>query len=102
MLKKLAAAALAASIITLSPAASAADVKMVGVITEIKLAPDGKSATATLKNVKGGAEVTVLIKDDLTLDKFKDKRIVKGDEVRVKYDDAQNNLSKSFLKTAGC
>jgi P pilus assembly chaperone PapD len=103
MFKKFAvAAALAASIVAFSPVASAADVKMVGTITEIKLAPDGKSATATLKNVKGGAEVTVTIKDDLTLDKFKDKRIVKGDEVRVKYDDAQGNLSKSFLKTAGC
>jgi len=103
MLKKFTlAAALAASIIAFSPVASAADVKMVGAITEIKMAPDGKSATATLKNVKGGAEVTVLIKDDLTLDKFKDKRIVKGDEIRVKYDDAAGNLSSSFKKTAGC
>ncbi|MFN6960637.1 MAG: hypothetical protein ACK4N6_00205 [Rhodocyclaceae bacterium] len=103
MLKKFAVAAtLAASVVAFSPVASAADVKMVGVVQEIKLAPDGKSATVVLKNVKGGAEVTVLIKDDLTLDKFKDKRIVKGDEVRVKYDDAQNNLSSSFKKTAGC
>jgi hypothetical protein len=103
MLKKFAvAAALAASIVAFSPVASAADVKMVGTVQEIKMAPDGKSATVVLKNVKGGAEVTVLIKDDLTLDKFKDKRIVKGDEVRVKYDDAQNNLSSSFKKTAGC
>ncbi|MDI6748632.1 MAG: hypothetical protein ACOY6N_08570 [Pseudomonadota bacterium] len=103
MLKKFAvAAALAASVVAFSPVASAADVKMVGTVQEIKMAPDGKSATVVLKNVKGGAEVTVLIKDDLTLDKFKDKRIVKGDEVRVKYDDAQNNLSSSFKKTAGC
>lgn len=103
MLKKFTvAAALAVSVIAFSPVASAADVKMVGVITDIKLAADGKSATATLKNVKGGAEVTVSIKDDLTLDKFKDKRIVKGDEIRVKYDDAQSNLSSSFKKTAGC
>jgi hypothetical protein len=103
MLKKFAvAAALAVSVIAFSPVASAADVKMVGVITDIKLAADGKSATATLKNVKGGAEVTVSIKDDLTLDKFKDKRIVKGDEIRVKYDDAAGNLSSSFKKTAGC
>lgn len=103
MLKKFAVAAVfAASVIAFSPVASAADVKMVGTITDIKMAPDGKSATATLKNVKGGAEVTVSIKDDLTLDKFKDKRIVKGDEIRVKYDDAAGNLSSSFKKTAGC
>ncbi|WP_126446364.1 hypothetical protein [Sulfuricystis multivorans] len=103
MLKKFAVAAvLAASVVAFSPIASAANVKMVGTVQEIKMAPDGKSATVVLKNVKGGAEVTVLIKDDLTLDKFKDKRIVKGDEVRVKYDDGQNNLSSSFKKTAGC
>lgn len=103
MLKKFTvAAALAVSVIAFSPVASAADVKMVGVITDIKVAPDGKSATAVLKNVKGGAEVTVSIKDDVTLDKFKDKRIVKGDEIRVKYDDAAGNLSSSFKKTAGC
>lgn len=103
MLKKFTlAAALAVSVLAFSPVASAADVKMVGTITDIKLAADGKSATATLKNVKGGAEVTVTIKDDLTLDKFKDKRIVKGDEIRTKYDDAAGNLSKSFKKTAGC
>jgi hypothetical protein len=103
MLKKFAiAAALAASVIAFSPVASAADVKMVGTITDIKVAADGKSATAVLKNVKGGAEVTVSIKDDLTLDKFKEKKIVKGDEIRVKYDDAAGNLSSSFKKTAGC
>ena len=54
MLKKFAvAAALAVSVIAFSPVASAADVKMVGVITDIKLAADGKSATATLKTVNG-------------------------------------------------
>jgi hypothetical protein len=103
MLKKFTvAAALAVSLIAFTPVASAADVKMVGAITDIKMAADGKSATVVMKNVKGGAEVTVLIKDDLTLDKFKDKRIVKGDEIRVKYDDAAGNLSSSFKKTAGC
>ena len=103
MLKKFAvAAALAASVIAFSPVASAADVKMVGVITDIKLAADGKSATATLKNVKGGAEVTVSIKDDLTLDKFKDKRIVEGDEIRARWEKDGKNTSKSFKKTAGC
>lgn len=103
MLKKFSlAAVLAASVIAFSPVASAADVRMVGTISEIKMAPDGKSASVVLKNVKGGAEVTVSVSDAETLDKFKDKRIVKGDEVRVKYDDAKGNLSSSFKKTAGC
>ena len=38
--------ALATAALTVSPIASADDVKMVGVITKIKLAGDGKSASA--------------------------------------------------------
>jgi len=103
MLKKFTvAAALAVSVIAFSPVASAADVRMVGTVQAINMAADGKSASVVLKNVKGGAEVTVSIVDNETLDKFKDKRIGKGDEVRVKYDDAKGNISSSFKKTAGC
>ena len=84
-------------------AAAADDVKMIGSIVTIKLAPDGKSATAVLKDVKSGEPATITITDDLTLDKFKDKRIVAGDEIRAKFDkkDGKNN-SLSFKKTAGC
>lgn len=95
--------ALAAAALTASPIASADDVKMVGVITKIKMAGDGKSAQAILKDGKSGEAVTINITDDLTLDKFKDKRIVEGDEIRAKYDNAGGkNESKSFKKTAGC
>jgi len=86
-----------------SAPAVADDVKMVGVITKIKLAADGKSAVAILKDNKSGDSVTININDDLTLDKFKDKRIVEGDEIRAKYDNAGGkNESKSFKNTAGC
>ncbi len=86
-----------------STPAVADDVKMVGVITKIKLAADGKSAVAILKDNKSGDSVTININDDLTLDKFKDKRIVEGDEIRAKFDNAGGkNESKSFKKTAGC
>ena len=86
-----------------STPAVADDVKMVGVITKIKLAADGKSAVAILKDNKSGDSVTININDDLTLDKFKDKRIVEGDEIRAKYDNAGGKIeSKSFKKTAGC
>jgi hypothetical protein len=96
-------AAIACSAMAISPIASADEVKMVGVITKIKLAGDGKSAVATLKDNKGGASVDVNITDDLTLDKFKDKRIVEGDEIRTKFDNGSGkNDSKSFKKTAGC
>jgi len=102
---KLSTLILTASIAVLSASyagsAAAADVNMVGPITKITLAADGKSATTVLKN-KTGALITITITDDLTLDKFKDKRIVVGDEIRTRYDDATNNTSKSFKKTAGC
>ena len=78
--------ALAASMLTVAPIASADDVKMVGVITKIKLAGDGKSAQAILKDGKSGESVTINITDDLTLDKFKDKRIVEGDVPEVLLD----------------
>lgn len=91
------------SSLTVAGTASAEEIKMTGVITKIELATDGKSATAVLKDSKTEASVTITITDDLTLDKFKDKRIVEGDEIRTKYDDASGkNISKMFKKTAGC
>ena len=82
--------------------ASAEDVTVVGPVTKIELAADGASAMATLKDGKSGEEVRVNITDDLTLDKFKDKRIVEGDEIRARFQKGAPNTSKSFRKTAGC
>jgi hypothetical protein len=76
--------------------------KMVGPVTKITLAADGKSATAVLKDAKSGESTTLTITDDLTLDKFKDKRIVEGDEIRARWEKDGKNTSKSFKKTAGC
>lgn len=76
--------------------------KMVGPVTKIKLAPDGKSATAILKDSKTGDSTTLTVTDDLTLEKFKDKRIVEGDEIRARWEKDGKNTSKSFKKTAGC
>jgi len=97
------AALLAFTSLAVVTSASAEDVKMVGVISKIDMAADGKSATATLKDNKTGESVTILITDDLTLDKFKDKRIVEGDEIRCKFEKENGkNNSKIFKKTAGC
>ncbi|MGE5190641.1 MAG: hypothetical protein ACM3NF_11350 [Gemmatimonadota bacterium] len=88
----------------LAPAARADEVKMVGVITKIDIAgPDAKTATVDLKDNETGKIVTVVVNDDLTLDKFKDHRIVVGDEIRLKYEVQDGkNISKYFRKTAGC
>lgn len=87
------------------PGAAVADeIKMVGVITSIDIAgQDATTATATLKDNKTGELVTVIVNDDLTLDKFKDHRIVVGDEIRLKYEVKDGkNVSKYLRKTAGC
>ena len=76
--------------------------KMVGPVTKITLAADGKSATAILKDAKSGDATTLTVTDTLTLDKFKDKRIVEGDEIRARWEKDGKNTSKSFKKTAGC
>jgi hypothetical protein len=84
-------------------AAFAEEMKMIGTVSKIEMATDKKSATVILKDVKSGADVTIAVIDELTLDKFNDKRIVDGDEIRCKYDnEAGKNISKLFRKTAGC
>lgn len=98
----LVAAALALSTATYMGNAAADEGKMVGPVTKITLAKDGKSATAVMKDAKSGETVTLTVTDDLTLDKFKDKRIVEGDEIRARWEKDGKNTSKSFKKTAGC
>ncbi|MBS4096742.1 MAG: hypothetical protein KGZ83_07910 [Sulfuricella sp.] len=97
-------AVVALGVFSFSQVASAEDVKMVGVITKIELAgKDATAATVTLKDSKTEAEVVVTVSDSETLDKFKDHRIVEGDEIRLKYESQDGkNVSKYFRKTAGC
>ena len=83
--------------------ARAEEIKMTGTISKIELSADGKSAIAVIKDSKSESSVTLTVTDELTLDKFKDKRIVEGDEIRTKYEtDGGKNTSKMFKKTAGC
>ena len=94
---------LAISALSFTSTASAEELKMVGTITKIELSADGKSAAVVLKDTKSGAEVPILVSDEQTLDKFKDKRIVIDDEIRCRYDnESGKNISKIFKKTAGC
>ncbi len=93
---------LALSGLAFTGSAAAEEGKMVGPITKITMAADGKTATAVLKDTKGGAPVSITIADELTLDKIKDKRIVEGDEIRARFDKDGKNTAKSFKKTAGC
>lgn len=97
-------AIVAASLFGFSRVAQADEIKFVGVITKIEIAgKDAKTAVATLKDNKTEALIVITVNDDLTLDKFKDHRIVEGDEIRCKYEVIDGkNVSKLFRKTAGC
>ena len=97
-MKKIVSVVLMAAFLSVSALAFAAEQKLTGVIEKIVVS--GAAATVTLKDSKG-VKVDVIVKDQLTVDKLKDKRIVVGDEIRVKYDDT-NKESKLFRKTAGC
>ncbi|MDD5285223.1 MAG: hypothetical protein PHD54_05150 [Desulfuromonadaceae bacterium] len=107
-MKKIASAVILLTMLTISSfvfvqTASAEEVKMVGTISKIELSADGKIATAILKDTKSGESVTIVVADELTLDKIKDKRIVEGDEIRCKFEKVDGkNKSKIFKKTAGC
>ena len=95
---------LAVCVLAVSGVARADETKMVGVITKIDISgKDAKTATATLKDTKTDKLVDITVNDDLTLDKFKDHRIVEGDEIRCKYEVKDGkNVSTYFRKTAGC
>lgn len=92
------------TVLAVTTVAMAEDIKLVGVITKIDIAgPDATTASVTLKDNNTGDLVTVIVSDELTLDKFKDHRIVTGDEIRLKYEVKDGkNVSKYFRKTAGC
>lgn len=76
--------------------------KIIGTVVKIEMAsPDAKEAVATLKSK--GKLVLITITDELTLNKFRIKKIQPGDEIRCFYKVLDGkNVSSSFLRTAGC
>lgn len=104
-MKKLLSAVALAVAFTLATAAPAlaAEAKLLGTVTRIDLAKDGKSAVATLKDAKSGANVDITVADDVTLKKFADHRIGNGDEIKVKYEMKDGkNVATFFKKAGGC
>jgi hypothetical protein len=87
--------------ISLAGPSLAAEQKVVATVSTITVAPSGDKATVVLKD-GSGKTLQVLVTDEVTLDKLKDKRISDGDEVRVKYDPDKGNTTSLFRKTAGC
>ena len=76
---------------------------MLGSVTAIEVAKDGKSAVAKLKDSKTAAIVPITVQDDVTLKKFEDHRIGVGDEIKCKYEKkAGKNVATFFKKAGGC
>ena len=97
MMKKLAAAVLAT---LFAVSALAAEGKVLGTVTKIDMA--GKSAVATLQD-ESGKSVEIVVEDKVTLDKFADKRIKPGDEVKAKFEvKGGKNVATYFKKPGGC
>ena len=93
----------ALAVCSFAPVACADEIKMVGVTTKIDIAgKDAKTATVTLKDNKTEQPVIIIVNDELTLDKFKDHRIVEGDEIRCKYETKDGKNISTIFKTAGC
>lgn len=94
----------AAATLSVASVAAAEEIKAIAVIKTIELAADGNSAKVRLEDNKTGDIIEVMVEDQLTLDKFKDHRIIFNDEIRLKYEPQDNGekLSTYFRKTAGC
>ena len=59
-------------------------------------------ATATLQD-EGGKSVVLTVEDKVTLDKFADKRISVGDEIKAKYTVKDGkSVATYFKKPGGC
>jgi len=82
----------------------AEEVRIVGSILKIEIGADGTSAKTILKDSMSGESVTVIVSDELTLEKFIEKLIVEGDEIGCKYHriDGTNHSRMFKTKTASC
>jgi hypothetical protein len=85
------------------PAAARAEDKFLGKVVKIEMAATGATvATVTLQD-EAGASLAVTVLDKLTLDKFADKRISVGDEIKCKYQVKDGtNVATFFKKPGGC
>jgi hypothetical protein len=101
MLKRIALAVVAAAFVLVASAGTAqAAEKFLGKV--VKIEQTGKTALATLKD-DAGQTVVLTVEDKVTLDKFADKRISVGDEIKAKYEVKDGkNVSTYFKKPGGC
>lgn len=79
----------------------AEECKVLGALTKLEFAADGKSAKAVVRNSKTGEDTTLAITDELTLDRLKKKPIEPGREVRAHFEKDGQNTCQLFERAAG-
>lgn len=98
-MKRLFALVVMAAVTTLSTAAFAGEMKMIGTVSAIRIVSGG--ADITLKDRKTDAPIVLGVRDDSTMEKIKDRKIRIGDEMRIRYN-GDNKIIRTVQKTAGC
>jgi len=77
----------------------AGTVRMIGTVTNIKMLAN--STEVTLKDRKTESPIMLQVTDQMELQKYKDRKIRVGDELRIIYD-SDTKIIKRAQKTAGC
>ncbi|MGB4599322.1 MAG: hypothetical protein WBI04_05025 [Trichlorobacter sp.] len=98
-MKKLSTLVVMLVLLACSTSAFAGTIKMIGTVTGIKI--QGNGADITLKDRKTEAPIALKVTNPMELDKYKDKKIKVGDELRIIYD-SDTKIIKRAQKTAGC
>lgn len=99
-MKKLSFVVAAFVVLALASVSFAASIK--GPVQKITPNADG-SYTTVVKDEASGKEFVIEVTDDLTKDKLSSKKIMAGDDVKVKFEEnGGKNISAKFLKSAGC
>lgn len=83
----------------LSTSVFAAEMKMIGTVTAIKMV--GTGAEVSLKDRKTDAPIVLQARDAATMEKIKDRKVRVGDELRIRYD-GDSKVIKTVQKSAGC
>ncbi len=83
------------------PAAQADECKVLGSLSKFELAADGKSAQAVVRNTKTGEDTMLTITDELTINRFKNKPMEPGNEIRAHFEKDGKNTCNLFEHAVG-
>ncbi len=98
-MKRLFALVVTVAVTLLATTVFAAEMKMIGTITAIKMV--GTGAEMTLKDRRTDAPIVLQARDNATMEKIKDRKVRVGDELRIRYD-GDSKIIKTVQKSAGC